>query len=346
MDYFSVRVKIISRGGTMKLSILDFVTIYEGVSDVDSMNNMLETVKVADELGYHRYWFTEHHSMSSLLSTAPDLMIAAAIAVSKRIRLGAGGIMLPNHAALKVAENFRLLSIMAPDRIDLGIGRAPGTNQQAAFALSRLPEVAMRNNFNQQLEDLLGFLNSDTSDDIPFSSIQMPGFDMHNPEVMMLGFSKGGVEFALEHNLPFVFAGHINPALMEEVLLDYNQRKQGLLDSVAAIGVVCAKDDETAALLAEPYIHMWVKRMSGDPSFKRHSVEEVKDYVYSDYEMMVREAVLDKLYIGSVETLKVKFEALLNNTKASEIMMVDCYPNHEAKMKGYRLLAELLEPIQ
>ena len=289
----------------MKLSILDFGTIYGDTSDVESLQSVLNTVRLADELGFHRFWFTEHHSMSTLLSTAPDLLIAMALAHTKRIRLGAGGIMLPNHSALKVSENFRLLSIAAPDRIDLGLGRAPGTNQQTALALSRSSQVMMHN-------------------------------------VMMLGSSRGGVEFALAHDLPFVFAGHIGPDLMVEVLKYYNENKTSNLESVAAIGVVCAQTDEQAQYLAEPYILMWVKRMTGSMNLQRDSIEAANAHNYTPLELMHRESILKRVMIGSPQTLETKFKDLMNSTGVEEIMMVDCYPDVESKLAGYRLLSESL----
>lgn len=327
----------------MNLSILDFVTVYEGVSDTDTMDAMLKSVVSADDLGFSRYWFTEHHSMASLLSSAPELMIARALSVSKRIKLGAGGIMLPNHSALKVAENFRLLSIMAPGRIDLGLGRAPGTNQETALALSRSQSVMMSNDFGEQLSDLNHYLNHDFSSAHPFSTVQLPGKDGHNPEIFMLGSSRGGVEFALKHNLSFVFAGHISPQLMSEVLTYYNQNKSSDLKSIAAIGVVCAESDEEAKRLAEPYIHMWVMRMMGNPSFTRLSVEDASAYVYSQEALIYRSHVVDKILIGSVETLSNQFQKILDETAAEEIMMVDCYPNLESKLEGYRLISSLLK---
>ena len=326
----------------MKLSILDFGTIYGDLSDVESLQSVLNTVRLADELGFHRFWFTEHHSMSTLLSTAPDLLIAMALAHTKRIRLGAGGIMLPNHSALKVSENFRLLSIAAPDRIDLGLGRAPGTNQQTALALSRSSQVMMHNDFNQQLQELKSFLGSGFPKGHPYASIEMPGRDHHNPNLMMLGSSRGGVEFALAHDLPFVFAGHIGPDLMVEVLKYYNENKTSNLESVAAIGVVCAQTDEQAQYLAEPYILMWVKRMTGSMNLQRDSVEAANAHNYTPLELMHRESILKRVMIGSPQTLETKFKDLMNSTGVEEIMMVDCYPDVESKLEGYRLLSESL----
>lgn len=325
----------------MKLSILDFVTVFD--TDTQAIANMLELVELADTLGYERYWFTEHHSMPQLLSTAPDLMIAMALHRTKRIHLGAGGIMLPNHAALKVAENFRVLSSAIPGRIDLGLGRAPGTNPLTAVELSRSKEVASNNDFDQQLTDLQNYLDDDASLVKSYNGIQLPGVDRHNPNIFMLGSSQGGLQYALKHNYSFVFAGHINSELMTPVLNYFNEHKRADLKSIAAIGVVCAKTDEQAQYLAEPYIHMWVMRMSGLGRMERLSLEAANAYSYSEYELMVRDEVLEKLLIGSVETLEKKFETLLEETGADEIMMVDCYSDHESKIEAYKLLAPLLD---
>lgn len=325
----------------MKLSILDFVTIHPNETQHEAIHHSLETLKHAEKLGYHRYWFTEHHSSNRLVSTAPDLMIALALQHVSTIRLGSGGIMLPNHAPLKVAENFSVLESLYPGKIDLGLGRAAGTNPQTALALSRSREVVIHNNFDDQVAELLHYFNKDFVQGDPRGSILLSGETSFMPNVTMLGSSRGGVEFAIKHDLPFVFAGHISPDLMEEVLnyyFDKTQRK-----GVAALGVICAETDEAAQRLAKPYELMWVKLSQGLGGFERQSIEAAENYQYNPRELEILKSVRSKFIAGSPETLAKAFESIKTSCNVEEIMMVDIYPDHQSRLEGYALLKHVIQ---
>lgn len=321
----------------MKLSILDFVTIHTGNTQKEAIENSIETLKLAEDLGYHRYWFTEHHNSNRLVSTAPDLMIALALQHVSKIRLGSGGIMLPNHSALKVAENFAILESMYPGKIDLGLGRAAGTNPQTALALARSNEVMKNNSFDEQIDELTNFFNHSFASSHPYSTIKLSDSVNHVPNVVMLGSSHGGVQFAIKHELPFVFAGHISPDLMEGVLNYYYQQSGN--KGVAALGVICAETDEEAKKLASSYELMWVRLLQGLGNFDRMSIEDALAYQYSSHELVILEGVRSKFITGSKETIEAKFKQIQESCNVDEIMMVDIYPDHESRLKGYRLLS-------
>lgn len=321
----------------MKRSVLDFVAIHPNETQKQAIENSIATMKHAEKLGYHRYWFTEHHNSKKLVSTAPDLMIALALAHATRIRLGSGGIMLPNYASLKVAENFAILESMYPGKIDLGLGRAPGTNPQTALALARSRNVMVENNFDQQVQELMHFFKDDFSSSHPYASIKLSGEQNHVPNIMMLGSSHGGVEFAIRHDLPFVFAGHISPDLSVEVLNHYfnTSGNKGAL----ALGILCADTNEEALRLARPYELMWVKLLQGQGGFERMSVEAAANYEYSPNDLIVAEGVRRKFLVGDRLTIERHLKQFEVSCNIDEIMMVDIYPDHESRLRGLDLLA-------
>lgn len=321
----------------MKRSILDFVAIHPNSNQKEAIENSIKTMQEAESLGYYRYWFTEHHSSSHLVSTAPDLMIALALSHAKTIRLGSGGIMLPNYSALKVAENFAILESMYPGKIDLGIGRAPGTNAQTAYALARSRNVMVENNFEQQLKELTHYFKGDFPKSHPFESIKLSDSVNHIPNMMMLGSSHGGVEFAIKFDLPFVFAGHISPELSTEVLNRYYKEtnRKGIL----AMGVLCAETNEEAWRLVKPYELMWLRLFQGIGGFERMSVEEADNYEYTDRDQIILEGIRKKMIIGDKKTIEKHLKELEVQCHIDEFMMVDIYPNHESRINGIRLLS-------
>ena len=210
-----------------KLSILDLAYFTEGdESATQVLKNSTEVAQLADELGYTRYWFAEHHNTGFLMSMFPEIMMAHVAANTKRIRVGSGGVMLPNHSALSVAERFSMLEALHPGRIDLGIGRAPCTDVRTAYALRRSWDVIKEDTFPDQLESLLGFFGHDLRPDHPFATIQANPGPSLTPDIYMLGSSTGGVKFAIENGLAFVFAAQINAELAVPVLNLYKEKFQ------------------------------------------------------------------------------------------------------------------------
>ncbi len=331
----------------LKLSILDlarFTKSDHSASDV--LNHSAEMAVLADKLGYTRYWFTEHHNNKSLMSMFPEIMITHIGSLTKRIRIGSGGVMLNNHSSLSVAERFSMLEALYPGRVDLGLGRAPGTDGRTALALRRSWELVRNDLFPEQLEELFGYFGHNLPEDHAFHSISANPSPTLAPEIYMLGSSTGGVQFAIQHGLPFVFAAQINAPLAEEVLKKYRQhfRPSNYLSepkSILSIIVVTAETDEEALQLAELAILYWVMLMTGKitPNSSLASFEQ-QDYKYSAAELVVRKQVLQKFVIGSPGKVAEQLSEWAKRTEVDEIMILDMYPEINSRKKSYQLLAK------
>ena len=329
----------------IKLSILDIGTKLQGNDASQTLKDSTERIQLADELGYSRYWFAEHHNTAVQVSTSPDLMIAHAAAHTKRIRVGAGGIMLPNHSPLKVVENFSLLEALHPARIDLGIGRAPGTDGLTAYALRRSREAVSSYDFPEQFNELLSFFQMNFPVDHPFSKIIPIADDSLIPDIYMLGSSTGGVEFAINEGLGFVFASHLAPHLAIPVLRAYrNNFKPSTLmsepKSILSTILITAETDEEANYLAGPVELYWARLHTGDIHSPFPTLEEVSKHVYSVNENAARVQNKDRFIIGSIQTVAKKIRHLSKETMVDEVMIMEFYSDKAASQKAYRLLAE------
>ena len=331
----------------LKLSILDLAKFTEETKTASEvLNNSTEIAKLADQLGYTRYWFAEHHNTSMIMSMFPEIMVAHVASQTDRIRVGTGGVMLPNHSALNVAERFAMLEALHPGRIDLGIGRAPGTDGRTAFALRRSWDVIKHDIFPDQLTELLGFFGHNLPENHPFANIKASPDPSLTPEVYMLGSSTGGVQFALEKGLPFVFAAQINADLAVPVLKMYRERFRPSVylqepKSILSIMVFTAETDEEAFYQAAPAILHWTLLTTGknivNPTF-----EEALSYNYSLQEEAVKQSVMQKFVIGSPDKVAEKLSRWAKDTMADEIIIFDLYSQMEGRRKGYQLLAKEL----
>src|ERR687896_1950666 len=194
------------------LSILDVSPVSSDSDGAQALRNTLDLARLADRLGYERYWLAEHHNLPSIASSAPEIMIGHVASVTRRIRVGAGGIMLPNHAPLKVAETFRVLEALHPGRIDLGIGRAPGTDPVTATALRRSPDGLDAEDFPQQFAELLAFSGDGFPEDHPFRFVIAMPSDVGLPPIWLLGSSGYSARVAGEMGFGYAFASHFSPA--------------------------------------------------------------------------------------------------------------------------------------
>src|SRR5580698_481221 len=199
------------RGRAYPLSVLDISPVPSGSSSSDALRNTLDLAKLTDTLGYRRYWLAEHHNTALIASTSPEVMIGHVADVTQRMRVGSGGIMLPNHSPLHVAEAFRVLEALHPGRIDLGLGRAPGTDTVTALALRRSRQAVFSDEFPQQLDELLGFLSDDFAEEHPFRHVKAMPMDVGTPEIWLLGSSDFSAQLAAKLGLGFAFAHHIQP---------------------------------------------------------------------------------------------------------------------------------------
>jgi luciferase family oxidoreductase group 1 len=329
----------------IKLSILDIGTKLQENDASQTLKDSTERVQLADELGYSRYWFAEHHNTANQVSTTPELMIAHAAAHTKRIRVGAGGIMLPNHSPLKVVENFSLLEALHPERIDLGIGRAPGTDGLTAYALRRSREAVTSYDFPEQFNELLSFFQKSFPSNHPFSKITPIGDNSLIPELYILGSSTGGVQFAINEGLGFVFASHLAPQLAIPVLRAYkeNFKSSSFMaepKSIFSAIVITAETEEEANYLAGPVELYWARLHTGDIHSPFPTMEEASAHVYSANENMARVQNKDRFIIGGIKTVAQKLIHLAKETMVDEVMMMEFYSDKISSQKAYRLLAK------
>lgn len=326
----------------IKLSILDFVHIYNDSSVKEGIENSMSVLAKADELGFTRYWFTEHHNASSLASTSPAMLIMLAGQYSKRINIGAGGVMLPNHSALRIAEDFTTLEALYPGRVDLGIGRAPGTDPKTHLELA-----GSNTSLDKKLSDLLNYFGRSFPHKDPLSTITIPGDKTLTPNIVMLGSSSGGVQYAIRDGLSFSFAAHINPPAAREVLRFYkdNYRPKTEGDkpySIYTTAVIVGKTQEEAEYLAGPAQLMWIRLRNGKGNPSYPSLEEAANYNYTAQDLMIKDMNKDRFIIGTIDTVKKQFDKILEETLADEIMIADMYPTLDSRLEALELLTELL----
>lgn len=329
----------------MRLSILDLATIYNKETPKQTLDNSTELVQLADRLGYTRYWFAEHHNTTFQMSTSPDLLSAHAAALTKNIHVGSGGVMLPNHSPLKVVENFSILEALHPGRIDLGMGRASGTDGITNAALRNSSEPLTGQAIMNQLMEILAFFNRDFPEDHPYKNIKPSPDPSLIPKLFMLGSSDGGMQIASQLGLGFAFAGQINPDWAVPMLKQYRENFQpsAYLSepySMLAMIIICAETDEAAAELAAPAELQWARWMTGESQLPPPTLEEARTHVYSEQESLAREQNKGKFIIGSVENVKKQLDNLADETQVDEIMIANMIPDKAGRHKSYELLAK------
>lgn len=332
----------------MKLSILDLATIYNKETPAQTLQNSTELVRLADRLGYTRYWFAEHHNATFQMSTSPDLLSAHAAAVTKNIRIGSGGIMLPNHSPLKVVENFSILEALHPGRIDLGMGRASGTDGITNAALRNSNEPLTGDAIMNQLMEVLAFFDREFPGGHPYQDINASPDPSLRPELFMLGSSDGGMQIASQLGIGFAFAAQINPDWAIPMLKKYRENfkpSQYMVEpySILSINVICADTDEEAADIAGPAELQWVRWMTGQYKTAPPTLEEARAHIYTEEESLAREQNKSKFVIGSVESVKEQLNQLVKEAEVDEVIIVNMITDKEARHKSYSLLAEAFD---
>lgn len=327
----------------LPLSILDLVPLTNGMSSAQALANSLDLARRAEALGYHRLWYAEHHNMPAIASTTPELMIARAAMVTSRIRLGAGGVMLPNHSPLKVAESYRLLEAAAPGRIDLGLGRAPGTDPTTALALRRSREAVYADDFPAQLAELLGFCGDKTFPrGHPFAAVAAQPEDAPLPPIYLLGSSDYSAHLAADIGRAFAFAAHFSPASPEGPMLDYRRRfKPGAIDkphAILALSVFCADTAEDAERMAIPTLVAFARLRTGRPSRLLNDAE-ARAYVFSPAEAAAVSGIRAAQIIGTPDSVRARVEELAEKTRADEVMVTTFAADHGERVRSFELLA-------
>ncbi|MBV9174475.1 MAG: LLM class flavin-dependent oxidoreductase [Chloroflexi bacterium] len=328
----------------VRLSVLDLAPVPSGSSTGTALKNSLELARHVERLGYHRYWVAEHHNMPGIASSAPAVLIGHIADATEHMRVGSGGVMLPNHAPLVVAEQFGMLEAFHPGRIDLGIGRAPGTDPITASALRRTADINA-DEFPQALGDLVAFLHGTFPEDHPYSRITAVPATGNVPELWLLGSSGYSAQVAGLLGLPFAFAHHFSPGNTLPALRLYREHftpSALLREPYAMIGVavVCAETDERARWLAAPSALSFLRLRQGRPGLLP-SPEEAASYPYSDWE---REAVWARQagqVIGGPDTVERGLNDLLEQTGVDELMVTTVVYDHADRLRSYELVAAL-----
>lgn len=334
---------------SVPLSVLDLVTVGEGRTATDALRTSVALARLAEDRGYHRHWVAEHHSMPGVASSAPAVILAHLAARTDRIRLGSGGVMLPNHAPLVIAEQFGTLEALAPGRIDLGLGRAPGTDGATAAALRRTARAGEgAEDFPQQVAELTRFLDDDFPDGHPYARIHaVPGpvqGPVSRPPVWLLGSSGFSARLAGALGLPFAFAHHFSarntvPAL--ELYRDAFRPSAALDAPYALIGVAAlAADDEREARRQVLTGALSMLRLrSGRPGLIP-TPEEAETYAFTPLEREFADGWLSTIVHGTPDAVRTGLDELVKRTGADELMLTSNVHSGAARLRSYELVAD------
>ncbi len=328
----------------LPLSVLDLSPVTAGSSGAASLRNSLDLARLADRLGYRRYWVAEHHNLPSIASSAPEIMIGQIAAATERIRVGSGGIMLPNHAPLMVAERFKVLEALFPGRIDLGLGRAPGTDPVTSYALRRRQDTGGGDDFLERFQELLLFARRGYPEGHPFHSIRAMPQDVALPPIWLLGSSGYSAELAAAVGFGFSFAHHFSDHDAAAAMLGYrNLFKPSVAlerpHAILACAVVCADSDAEADRLASTIDLNWARRARGE-LLPLASPEEAQSYPYSPVDLERIRQRRARLFVGTPATVIERLSPLIDATKADELMVTTMIYDHAARRHSYELLAE------
>lgn len=344
----------LAKPGRLPLSVLDLIPLASGASSHQALRNSLELARLTDRLGYTRYWFAEHHNMPTVVSTTPEVMIALTAEATSHLRVGSGGVMLPNHTTLKVAETFKMLEALQPGRIDLGIGRAPGTDPATALALRGSREALQADTFPSQLVELMefgGLTPPSRPASRPAPSVGAMPPDAPLPPIWLLGSSDFSAHMAALLGMGFAFAAHFSDYPPELPMRAYRaefspgpnfERPHAIL----TVSVVCAETDVQAEYLASSLIVSFTRLRTGQKPILL-SPEEAQSYRFTPQERAVAEAIRTLHIIGSPATVKRRIEELVAFTAADEVMVTTFTYGQTERLRSYELVAEafgLLSP--
>ena len=328
---------------SVKLSVLDLVPVVEGGTITEAFQNTVELAQHAEKWGYERYWLAEHHSMEGIASSATSVIIGHVAAHTRTIRVGSGGIMLPNHAPLVIAEQFGTLESMFPGRIDLGLGRAPGSDRAATRALRR-NLFSDGSDFPEQLHELRSYFNPELGGGMP-GVRAVPGVGLDIP-IWLLGSSGFSAQLAAQLGFPFAFASHFAPDYLLPALELYRsmfQPSSSLKKPYVMVGVnvIAADTDEEAEWLATSLQQQFLNVVRGGSGRLKPPIDNI-DALMSPQEKLILQKMLKYSAIGSPETVKNKLAAIVDETKADELIVTNQVYDHKARLRSYELLAQAM----
>jgi len=326
------------------LSVLDLSPVTTATPGAQALRNSLDLARHADALGYTRYWVAEHHNLSNIASSAPDIMIGQIAAITSRMRVGSGGVMLPNHAPLTVAERFKVLEALFPGRIDLGIGRAPGTDQITSVALRRRQDIRDDDDFLERLQEMLLTESKGFPDNHPFSKLRAMPSDVPLPPLFLLGSSDYSAQLAASIGAGFSFAHHFashDAAQAMRAYRDNFQPSQMLAKpyAILAVAAMCADTAEDAERIAATADLNIVRRAKGD-YLPLESPNAAQGFPYTPIDRDRIAHNRERLFVGTPDMVKARLEKLAEATGADEIMITGMIFDHDARKRSYSLLAE------
>ena len=324
------------------LSVLDLVPVVQGSTPREALHRSLDLAQHCEKLGFTRYWVAEHHNMASIATSAPEVLIAHIAAVTERIRVGSGGIMIPNHTPLRVVEIFRTLEALHPGRIDLGLGRAPGTDPVTAAALRRSEDPDV----NHLLAELFAFERGEFPASHPFRSITPMPSDVRLPSIWMLGSTLAGASIAAELGLPYAFAGHFAMRHAHEAIAHYRRafRPSAALAepyAMLAVTAVCGADDDDARRLAAP-IRVAVARSRTGRRGPIVSIDEALAYPFSDAELEIVDEFMTGAVVCGPASVADRLRATARDAGAQELMLSTLVPDLASRRASLERIATAL----
>lgn len=326
-----------------KYSLLDLAPIIEGATARDALLNAQEVARHAEALGYARYWMAEHHNSTGIASAATAVALCAVGAVTSHIRIGAAGVMLPNHAPLIIAEQYGTLASLYPDRVDLGLGRAPGTDGKTAYALRR-ENFRADETFPQDVQELDAYFHKGHN-----GIKAVPGHGLQVP-LWILGSSLFGAQLAAQLGLPYLFASHFAPDALQQALLVYRQQFQSgeaqpRPYAGAAINVFAADTEAEAQRLKRGMMQGFIALRRGQAGPLQVPVEDLAE-IALPHEIAMAEHVLSESAVGTAEQVKTFIEAFLERTRVDELVVTCHAYDHAARLKSFTIAAQVLAELQ
>lgn len=325
---------------SVPFSVLDLSPIPTGATARDAFHRSLSLAQHAENWGFHRYWLAEHHNMTGIASAATSVLIGYIAGGTKTIRVGSGGVMLPNHAPLVIAEQFGTLESLYPGRIDLGLGRAPGSDQRTMMALRRSLHGEI-DDFPQDVLELQRYFDEVTDD----QHVQaVPGQGLHIP-IWLLGSSLYSAQLAAKLGLPFAFASHFAPDMLHQALALYRSQFQPSVAlakpyAIVCINVVAADSERDARFLFTSMQQQFINLRRGKPGPLPAPVQDISDY-WSGGEQYGVEQALRMSVVGDPTQVKSGLEALLRETQADEIMVNGQIFDHQARLRAFEIVADI-----
>ncbi len=330
----------------LNLSILDQSIVPVGSNSREALQYTVQVAQRAEQLGYTRFWVSEHHDTRALAGSTPEVLLAHLAANTKTIRLGSGGVMLPHYSAYKVAENFRMLEALHPNRIDLGLGRAPGGMPRATMALQE--GKLQRADYSQQIDDLIKYITDTVPKDFRFPGLKATPLIDTVPEMWLLGSTNGSASIAAQKGAAFSFAHFINGDGGEQSVRLYKEHFQPSIlydkpKTSVAIFIFCADTDEEADLMASSLDLSLLFAVTGQRSPGLPSIEMAQSYEYTPYERTFIRENRKRMIVGNPQTVKAQIEALAEAYDTDEIIAVTNAHQIEHRLRSYELLAEMFD---